>query len=87
MLIKNQFGLSLIFSVLVCLFDFCGTCIVWLLSGKSEYVSILGKALIWNLKNFKGTLQNRIRFTNESTDFNELFLPYSGVWKTRASIV
>ena len=87
MIIKNQFGMSLIFSVLVCLFDFCGTFIVWLLSGKSEYVSILGKALIWNLKNFKGTLQNRIRYTNESTDFNELFLPYSGVWKTKASIV
>jgi GT2 family glycosyltransferase len=87
MLIKNQFGLSLIFSVLVCLFDFFGTSIVWLLTGNSDYVPILGKALIWNLKNFKTTLQNRIRFKNKATDYNKLFFPYSGVWKTKASML
>jgi len=80
MLIKNQFGTSLIFSVLVYLFDLCGTGIMWLLTGDQDYVPILGKALIWNLRNFKGTLQNRIRFKNESADFHKLFLPYCGVW-------
>jgi len=84
MLIKNQFGMALIFSVLVCLFDFCGQGIEWLLTGNQEYIPILGKALIWNLRNLKGTLQKRIRFKNESTDFKKLFLPYSGVWKTGA---
>jgi GT2 family glycosyltransferase len=87
MLIKNQFGMSLIFSVLVCLLDFCGSGIVWLLTGNSDYVPILGKALIWNLRNFRGTLKNRVRFKNKSTDFNKLFLPYSGVWKTRGAML
>jgi len=87
MVIKNQFGMSLIFSVLVCLFDFCGSGVVWLLTGNQEYVPILGKALIWNLRNFKGTLQNRIRFKNKSADFSKLFLPYSGVWKTRGAML
>jgi hypothetical protein len=82
MLIKNQSGVSLMFSVLVCLFDFCGQGVEWLLTDNQEYVPILGKALIWNLRNLKGTLQNRIRFKNESTEFSKLFLPYSGVWKT-----
>jgi GT2 family glycosyltransferase len=87
MLIKNQFGISLIFSVLVCLFDFCGIGIMWLLTGNSDYVPVLGRALIWNLRNLKGTLQHRIRFKNKSVNFNELFLPYSGVWKTLRSIL
>lgn len=86
MLIKNQFGISLAFSVLVYLIDLCGIGIRWLLTGNQEYVPILGKALIWNLCNFKGTLQNRIRFKDESDDFNKLFLPYSGVWKTRHAV-
>jgi GT2 family glycosyltransferase len=84
MLIKNQFGISLIFSVLVYLFDLCGIGIAWLLTDDQDYVPILGKALIWNLRNFKGTLQNRIRFKNKSADFNNLFLPYSGVWREKA---
>jgi GT2 family glycosyltransferase len=83
MLIKNQFGISLLSSVLVYFFDLCGIGIRCLLIGHQENIPFLGKALIWNLKNFKGTLQNRIRFKNESTDFHKLFLPYSGVWKTR----
>jgi GT2 family glycosyltransferase len=87
MLIKNQFGISLMFSVLVTLFDLCGTGIRWLLMGKQDYIPILGKALIWNLRNFKGTLQNRIRFKNESAYFQKLFLPYSGVWKTRGGFL
>ena len=87
MLIKNQFGISLVFSVLVYLFDLCGIGIRGLLTGHQDYVPILGKALIWNLRNFKGTLQNRIRFKNKSADFNKLFLPYSGVWKTRDALL
>jgi GT2 family glycosyltransferase len=87
MIIKNQFGMSLIFSVLVCLFDFCGSCIIWLLTDNSDYIPIIGKALIWNLQNLKGTLQERIRFKNESTDFNKLFLPYSGTWKTKRAML
>jgi GT2 family glycosyltransferase len=87
MLLKNQFGFSLVFSVLVYLFDLCGTGIRWLLMGNQDYVPILGKALIWNIRNFKGTLQNRIRFKNESTDFRKLFLNYSGVWKTRGGFL
>jgi GT2 family glycosyltransferase len=87
MLIKNQFGLSLVFSVLVCLFDFCGTSILWLFTGNSDYVPILGKAVIWNLTNLKATLQNRFRFKNKSTDYKKLFYPYSGVWKTKASLL
>jgi GT2 family glycosyltransferase len=87
MLIKNQFGISLIFSVLICLFDFFGNGIVWLLTGNQDYALSLGKALIWNLKDLKGTLQNRIRFKNESNDFNALFLPYSGVWRTRGAML
>lgn len=87
MLIKNQFGISLVFSVLVCLIDFCGTGIKWLLTGEQDYVPILGKALIWNLRNFKGTLQNRIRFKNKSTDFKKLFLPYSGIWKIAGAVL
>jgi GT2 family glycosyltransferase len=81
MLIKNQFGISLVFSVLVYFVDLCGTGLHWLFIGEQDYIPILGKALIWNLKNFKGTLQNRVRFTNESADFKKLFFPYSGVWK------
>jgi hypothetical protein len=84
MLIKNQHGISLLFSALVYLFDLAGIGLTWLLTGDQDYVPILGKVLLWNLKNFKGTLQNRIRFKNESTDFHKLFLSYSGVWKTRA---
>ena len=84
MLIKNQFGISLIFSVLVYLFDLCGIGIAWLLIGDQDYVPILGKALIWNVRNFKGTLQNRIRFKNKSADFYKLFSPYSGVWREKA---
>jgi GT2 family glycosyltransferase len=87
MLIKNQFGLSLVFSVLICMFDFCGFSIVWLLTGKQDYLPFLAKALIWNLRNLRGTLQKRIRFKNESKDFRKLFLPYSGVWKTRRAIL
>lgn len=83
MIMKNQFGISFIFSVFVCLFDICGTGIRWLLTGEKDNIPILAKALIWNLRNFKGTLQNRIRFKNESADFHKLFLPYSGVWKTK----
>lgn len=84
MLIKNQFGISFISSLLVCLFDFFGQGVEWLLTGDQEYIPILGKALIWNLRNLKGTLQKRIRFKNESTDFKKLFLPYSGVWRREA---
>jgi hypothetical protein len=81
MLIKNQFGISVILSALVYLFDLCGTSICWLVTGNQVNIPILGKALIWNLSNFKDTLQNRIRFKNESTDFHKLFLRYSGDWK------
>ncbi len=84
MLIKNQFGFRLIFSVLIYLFDLCGTGIQSLLNGDQEYVPILAKTLIWNLKNFKGTLQNKISYKNPPTDFNKLFLPYSGIWKEKA---
>lgn len=87
MLIKNQFGISLMFSVLVFLLDLCGTGIRMLLMGNQDYIPILGKALIWNLRNLRGTLQNRIRFKNESKDFKNLFLPYSGVWKRRGGVV
>jgi GT2 family glycosyltransferase len=81
MLVKNQFGILLVFSILVYLVDLFGTSIYWLLTDDQDYIPILGKALIWNLKNLKGTLQNRIRFRNESADFKKLFFPYSGVWK------
>jgi GT2 family glycosyltransferase len=81
MLIKNQFGILLVFSILVYLVDLLGTSIYWLLTSDQDYIPVLGKALIWNLKNFKGTLQNRARFKNESADFKKLFFPYSGVWK------
>jgi GT2 family glycosyltransferase len=87
MLIKNQSGVSLIFSVLVCLFDFCGQGVEWSLTSNQEYIPILGKALVWNLRNLKGTLQKRTRFKNESADFRKLFLPYSGVWKTAARTI
>jgi GT2 family glycosyltransferase len=87
MLIKNQFGTILIFSVLVYLIDLSGTGIRWLLMGNQDYIPILGKALIWNIRNFKGTLKSRIRFKNESTDFHKLFLNYSGVWKTRGGFL
>ena len=87
MLIKNQFGISLILSAPIFLFDLFGTGIKWLFSGDQEYIPCLGKALIWNLTNFKGTLQNRFRFKNESTDFKRLFLSYSGVWKTRRTFL
>jgi hypothetical protein len=70
-----------VFSILVYLVDLIGTSIYWLLTSDQDYIPVLGKALIWNLKNFKGTLQNRVRFKNESADFKKLFFPYSGVWK------
>jgi GT2 family glycosyltransferase len=82
MLIKNQFGIMLVFSILVYLVDLFGTGICWLLTGDKDYIPILGKALIWNLRNFKGTLQNRIRFKNKSADYKKLFFPYSGIWKS-----
>ncbi|MGD0644274.1 MAG: glycosyltransferase family 2 protein [Candidatus Bathyarchaeia archaeon] len=86
MLIKNQFGFSLMFSVLVYLIDICGSSIRMSLIGNQDYIPILGKALVWNLQNLRGTLQNRIRFKNKSADFKTLFLPYSGVWKRRGVV-
>jgi GT2 family glycosyltransferase len=80
MLIKNQFGVSLPFSILVYLIDLSGIGAQWLLAGDQDYFLILLKALIWNLRNLRGTLQKRIRFKNESTDFHKLFFPYSGYW-------
>jgi len=86
MLIKNQFGLFLVFSILVYLLDLCGAGIRMLLVGNQDYIPILGKALVWNMRNLKGTLQNRIRFKNNA-DFKKLFLPYSGVWKIKGGVV
>jgi GT2 family glycosyltransferase len=85
--IKNQFGISLVFSMFVCLSDYCGAGIRMLLMGDQDYIPILWKAWIWNLRNLRGTLQNRIRFKNKSTDFKKLFLHYSGVWKTKGGFV
>jgi GT2 family glycosyltransferase len=80
MLIKNQFGISLLLSILVYFVDLSGIEAQWLLAGDVDYFLILLKALIWNLRNLRGTLQNRIRFKNEPTDFHKLFFPYSGYW-------
>ena len=86
MLIKNTFGFSMMSSVIICVFDFAGIGIRWSLTGSQDYIPILLKALIWNLRNFRDTLQNRIKFENESSDFNKLFWSYSGVWRTRHAI-
>ena len=80
-IIKNQFGMSLVSSIIVYLVDLCGISAYWILTGDQDYIPVLGKALIWNLKHLRGTLQNRIRFKNESMNFKKLLLPYSGVWK------
>ncbi len=87
MLIKNQFGVSLMFSVLVYLLDLCGAGFRMLLVGNQDYIPLLGKALIWNLRNLRETLQNRIKFKNDSADFKKLFLPYSGVWRAKGGVV
>ncbi|XES78261.1 MAG: glycosyltransferase family 2 protein [Candidatus Bathyarchaeia archaeon] len=80
MLIKNQFGFSLIISVSGYLLDAVGLGLNFLLSGDRDYVGVLGKAVFWNLKNLGGTLQNRHNFKCVSDDFKSLFLPYSGIW-------
>jgi GT2 family glycosyltransferase len=82
MLIKNQFGISLLFSVIVYLFDMAGVGLDFLLTGDQDYIPILGKALFWNLRNLSGTFRNRIRFMHECSDFRKLLVPYSGIWKT-----
>jgi GT2 family glycosyltransferase len=87
MLIKNQFGVSLLISLLVCLIDFCGSGLLWLVTGNSAYVPTLGKALVWNLANIKGTFQNRFKFKEKSSSLDKLFFPYSGVWRTRGSVL
>jgi GT2 family glycosyltransferase len=87
MLIKNQSGFQLIFSVAICLFDYCGLCFLWLLTGKSDYIPTILKALIWNLINLNDTFKNRFKRKKNSSDLNGILLPYSGVWKTRGSIV
>jgi GT2 family glycosyltransferase len=82
MLIKNQSDFSGLFSIIVYLVDLSGLGILLLLTRKQDCIFMLLKALIWNLKNFRGTLNSRIKFKNELTDFHKLLLPYSGVWKT-----
>jgi GT2 family glycosyltransferase len=86
MLIKNQSDFSGLFSIIVYLVDLSGFGILLLLTRKQDCSVILLKALIWNVKNFRGTLNNRIKLQNELTDFRKLLLPYSGVWKTILSI-
>lgn len=81
MIIKNQFGISLFFSLSGYLLDFGGTVLTLLFLGDQSYIPVLVNAIFWNLTNLKGTLQERIKFKNESADFQKLYLPYSGVWR------
>lgn len=87
MIIKNQFGITLLFSAFGYLFDVTGLIPNLLFSGKGDYVPILGKALLWNLINLKGTLQMRIKFKSESVAFHTLLLPYSGIWVDNMKLI
>jgi GT2 family glycosyltransferase len=81
MVIKNQFGVSLFHSLFGYAIDTIGLGLNFLLSDNRDYLPVLGMALLWNIRNLRGTLQKKIVFKNESVEFHRLFLPYSGAWR------
>jgi len=82
MLIKNQFGRKLWFSIPVYLFDLLGMVLIWLARENQLYILMAVKATVWNLRNLSDTLNHRKQYNSNKSDFSSLFLQYSGVWRT-----
>jgi len=81
MLIKNQSGWELTASLAVYLFDLLGITGLWVKERRHSDLPCLAKALLWNLRNLRDTLQQRMRVRNECREYKMLFVPYSGIWR------
>lgn len=79
MLIKNNFGFTLLFSILIYFFDISVTIIGYMLIKNPSYILMVLKAVFWNIKNIKDTLTRRKQLSSMNPDLSYLFIPYCGI--------
>jgi len=79
MLIKNNFGFTLLFSILIYFFDLSGMMIYWIFTKNPLYILMALKAVFWNIKNINNTLYHRKQFSSMRSDLSNLFIPYHGI--------
>jgi len=84
MLIKNNFGFTLLFSILIYFFDLSGIIIYEMLRKNPLHVLMALKAIFWNIKNIKDTLIHRKRYSSMNPDLSNLFIPYHGTLRILA---
>lgn len=84
MLLKNNFGFTLLFSILIYFFDLSGVIIYWILIKNPLHILMVLKAVFWNIKNIKDTLIHRKRYSNMNPDLSHLFKPYHGTLRVLA---
>jgi len=84
MLIKNNFGFALLFSILIYFFDLLVTIIGYILTKNPLTILIALKAVFWNIKNIKDTLAHRKQLSSMNPDLSHLFLPYYGIVRSLA---
>lgn len=79
MLIKNNFGFTLLFSILIYFVDLSGMMTYWIITRNPLHILMALKAVFWNIIHIKDTLVHRKKLSSMRSDLSHLFLPYNGI--------
>jgi GT2 family glycosyltransferase len=78
MILKNQSGLDLVTALAVYSLDVAGLSVFWL-AERNRNLPVLLRAIFWNFRNLRSTIQARKRVS--ATARSGPFIPYIGFWR------